>query len=104
MLPHKSNTHKEQFFHLFQKHGVDTPHFAHTVFCREELDKNGTSLGWFGQYSTCVQGDADRFCRKYGRNLARRKYFNSVAKTIWIGFSKPKYEDIRAILEETVNK
>lgn len=67
--PHKSTTHKEKYFHLDV---VDSPRFSHaTVFAREEVPGSGD---WRFAVALCHKND--QFCRRTGRSVARRKYFN----------------------------
>lgn len=57
--PHKSTTHEELFFHV-ENRG--------TVFFRKEDDGE-----WRASYA--LRDKRDQFCRKTGRTIARRKYF-----------------------------
>lgn len=74
--PHKSTTHEEQYFHV-EQHG--------TVFFRKE---NGI---WAATAAFC--DPKDRFCRRTGRNLARRKWFGLGPHVIGDTSDKVTYED-----------
>lgn len=93
-VPHRSNTHKERFYHFIAERGhlignqnVVKPGKAITVFVRQEDDPQQ----WFATAASCHPND--NFCRKTGRTIARRKYF--LQKNIYfIGATAPTYEDI----------
>lgn len=63
--PHKSTTHEEMFFHIDNKG---------TVFFRKEGEQ------WY--YSLAIKSSKDQFCRKSGRCVARRKYFQGKRNNI----------------------
>lgn len=78
--PHKSTTHEELFFHV-ENRG--------TVFFRKEGDK------W---YRSCALRDVrDQFCRKTGRNVARRKYFQGKRKER-VSNERPSYDDAKRVI------
>lgn len=64
--PYKSSTHNERFYQF------TTGAARGTVFFREEVPGSGE---YFPSVALCHQNDA--FCRKTGRNVARRKYFTN---------------------------
>lgn len=79
--PHKSTTHEEQFFHVGQEG---------TVFFRKE---NG-----FWSASASFRNPKDNFCRRTGRNIARRKWFGAGPHVIGeAGDYKVGYEDAVAV-------
>ena len=74
--PHKSTTHEEQFFHVNQEG---------TVFFRKE----------HGIWTATVafRNPKDNFCRRTGRNVARRKWFGNGPYVIGDNSEKVTYED-----------
>lgn len=91
--PHKSTTHEEQFFHVEQEG---------TVFFRKE----------HGMWSATVayRNPKDNFCRRTGRNVARRKWFSDGPHAVADSSDKPTYEDavevfnvLKPICKEAVN-
>lgn len=74
--PHKSTTHEEQYFHIEQEG---------TVFFRRE----------FGVWAAAAayRNPKDNFCRRTGRNIARRKWFGSGPHVIGGDDPKVTYED-----------
>lgn len=78
--PHKSTTHEEMFFHIDNKA---------TVFFRKEGDQ------W--RASVALRSERDQFCRKTGRCVARRKYFNGKSVLFETNASKPDYTSAEVI-------
>lgn len=74
--PHKSTTHEEQYFHVEQDG---------TVFFRKE---NGI---WAA--TVAFRNPKDNFCRRTGRNIARRKWFGQGPHVIGDNSEKVTYED-----------
>lgn len=74
--PHKSTTHEEQYFHVEQEG---------TVFFRKE---NGI---WAA--TVAFRNPKDNFCRRTGRNIARRKWFGQGPHVIGDNSEKVTYED-----------
>ena len=74
--PHKSTTHEEQFFHVEQQG---------TVFFRKE----------HGIWTATVayRNPKDNFCRRTGRNIARRKWFGKGPHVMGDHSEKVSYED-----------
>jgi len=71
-IRHKSTTHEERYAH-FTEHNCNI-NFGHrfcgaTVFARKEEKRNT----WFMAIAFCSR--KDKFCRKVGRQVARRRYF-----------------------------
>ena len=74
--PHKSTTHEEQYFHVEQQG---------TVFFRKE---HGL---WSG--TVAYRNPKDNFCRRTGRNVARRKWFGDGPHVLGDNSEKVTYED-----------
>lgn len=74
--PHKSTTHEEQYFHVGQEG---------TVFFRKE----------HGYWSATVayRNPKDNFCRRVGRNVARRKWFAEGPFALGDKSEKVTYDD-----------
>ena len=70
--PTKSTTHNEKFFHLVVEDHDKV--YAATVFAREDVP--GSNL-WGFAVAFCSH--SDQFCRRTGRQVARRRYFQSRA-------------------------
>jgi len=79
--PYKSTTHEENFAHIKLDTHPDLQ--AITVFVRKEDD------GWYGSSARCVHGD--QFCRRTGRQIARRRYFQWPDHRIFLGDVPPEY-------------
>lgn len=79
--PHKSTTHEELFFHV-ENDG--------TVFFRKENDGK-----WYG--SIAMRSKRDQFCRKVGRCVARRKYFQG-KRFEYTRSDKPAYYTAAAMI------
>jgi hypothetical protein len=85
--PHKSTTHEERFFHILP--GVDplldafftSPNCRFsgaTAFVRREDDGN-----WYFTAALCSK--LDQYCRRIGRQVARRRYFQEARHQINMG-------------------
>lgn len=74
--PHKSTTHEEQYFHIGQEG---------TVFFRKE---HGI---WAGSVAYC--DPRNQFCKRVGRDLARRKWFGNGPHVLGDNSEKVTYED-----------
>lgn len=86
-MPHRSNTHREMFFHVVGAEML-APYRGATVFFREEAGG-----GWNAAVSLCSPGDD--FCRRRGRTIARRRYFNMAHGPQYHrhGLATPTYSD-----------
>ena len=81
--PHKSTTHEEQYFHI-EQYG--------TVFFRKENNMWAATAAY--------RNPKDNFCRRTGRNLARRKWFGQGPHVISDGsVEKVTYEDAVEVFE-----
>lgn len=94
-VPRKSTTHDERFFHVPVTEF--SPLYSHvTLFFRKE------EFGWRWAYALCSR--ADQFCRKRGRTVARRRYFERDCRhLIKAGKSEPTLEDAQAIAKGAVD-
>lgn len=78
--PHKSTTHEELFFHINNRG---------TVFFRKEEGE------WRASYA--LRDPRDQFCRKTGRTIARRKFFQG--KVVGsAGSARPSYEQAEDVI------
>ncbi len=91
-MNHKSTTHQEEYFHIIDDlETLLTGHTTYlgTVFMRREVD------GWYASIAVLHHGD--QFCRRVGRNVARRRYFARPSDMLLkLGIdvnSRPTYED-----------
>ena len=69
--PTRSTTHRERYYHIHLSLDESEHYQAYTLFAREE--DPGSNVWRFG-YSLCHRND--QFCRRTGRAIARRRYFN----------------------------
>ena len=74
--PHKSTTTPEKFIHV--KEGLNPKFQAVTIFARP--DETGR---WWASAAICVKQDS--FCRKTGRTIARRHFFDGKHQKIFVG-------------------
>lgn len=86
--PHKSTTHEEMYFHIKEQSFLDGRLVqAATVFARKE--DNGY---WYCSVARCSLGD--QFSRTVGRNVARRRYFQT-GRGSYMCDEKPTFEQAR---------
>lgn len=70
-MNHKSTTHREQFIHVKAPLVLKGKSYkGGTVFFRWESD------GVYASVARC--SSTDNWCKSYGRNVARRRYFQRV--------------------------
>lgn len=101
---HKSTTHQELFFHILE---TRAEYVACTIFFRQEKSfETKTGKIWYSSIALCHE--TDQFCRKTGRNIARRRYFK---KGLRLGIdifkyykNKPTYEDAKNLYFNLVDK
>lgn len=92
---HKSTTHEEMFFHIREPY-IDKKgkrYKAATVFARMEPDVGC----WLLVPARC--SETDNFCRRTGRNVARKRYFQFAEDCydfVWLK-TKPTYEDAKKL-------
>lgn len=97
----KSTTHEELFFQIKEPFVNNGREYSRaTVFFRNE--GSVASPLWFGSVAKCSAND--QFCKKVGRSLARRRYFNSIEKDANAVFGplheKPTYDNALALYHE----
>lgn len=93
----KSDTHKERYYHFSLDDALGQISHA-TVFIRE--DKVSTVLldkPWGATLSLC--STHDQFCRKIGRQVARRRFFRGDK----VNISGDKYEDAKEFLQNALD-
>lgn len=93
-LTKRSDTHKELYFHILPQSLVELmgaagaeayPFKGATVFYRQEADGI-----WYVTAALCAW--EDQFERRVGRNVSRRRYFNSPVR-FEHGVNKPVFDD-----------
>lgn len=81
--PYKSTTSEEMYFHVNNEA---------TVFCRKEADGI-----WYG--TAALVHPNDMFCRRTGRNVARRRFFRFRDDVFLIGTDKPTMQDAENVVQ-----
>jgi len=81
--PHKSTTHEELYFHIDD---------VASVFFRKEND--GV---WYG--CAALRNPDDQFCRRTGRQVARRRYFQFRDANYGFSVERPSYEDAVDVMQ-----
>lgn len=90
MNAHKSTTHKEFFFHIKNEAELEQGRWintykAGTVFIREEHPGE-----WRASVARCSVND--NFCKRTGRSVSRRKYFQDKIVDVDVKDDKPTYD------------
>lgn len=85
--PHKSTTHEEKYFHIRDR---DDGGSDGTVFFRKEGEQ------WYGSAALCHE--KDNFCRRTGRSIARRKYFQGKKFEVEVPDTDTAYEVMYAAM------
>lgn len=85
--PFRSTTHEEGYMHLRKEEPVTDEIRAKTIFLRKEADGL-----WYSTEATCVVWD--QFCRRTGRQIARRRYFRWPQDRVAYGKERPKFNEV----------
>lgn len=92
MNAHKSDTHDERYYHIHDSIEVEGKKYireykAGTVFFRKEEDGN-----WHASVARCSV--YDNFCKRQGRSVSHRKYFQGKRINVGPFLNKaPSYDD-----------